>query len=528
MTDRLPLAKAGFPIPQIASGAGAGDIVSALNQVVNNVNAAALNSRFPETIGARLRKAADKAANGNNWLQRLPMTPSPQWSTIAGTTPTTNGITYANGGNLYTLHNPGALAASGGPTGTSLADIVDGAGKWSWTGPELVTVAEPGAPTVTVVDNATMTAAAPKLFNPVTALTDPTHDVIHYGGIKRAANIGTDSTLAVNLYGRPTVSGGAFLGGTINPPICATEVVYTDSPLVGFGSNAIQTYSVAIDDKLVFAGGLTTAVAGTKWVSIDLGGLVKIRKIQVWIYAAGGQRLYGLRTTNAAWTAPADTALTTAVMIGSSHEEGGNAFPQPLFRDWGTQFCALSGIDICNNIGSGGTSWFGNNTTSSTYLERVQFVLANWPMLPDVWILGGQANADGDNGNNAPTPGRAAATRANVISGLTAILAAKPDAIIVLAGSNGNSDTALDISFDAQYRSIVSEVGSPNVIFCPTISEQAQPMVSGTGNTSAPAGNGTRDYFWDSTDTVHSNQHGINFRAAAHVRRYRAKLDFIP
>lgn len=519
MSDLLPRVPKGFPIPQIISGGGAGDVVSGLNQVINAVNSAAGTTGFAESIGARLRRLR-ASAKGNNWYDLPPLGPAPAWP-VNTTVYQAQG--YSTGGLVYvTIGGTGGVLtdATNPPTGTGAANIANGAASCFYLGKD-TTVTDSRQPTITCVTNATATASNPTLFNPSAGLAvngfngpnasyDPTQDVFKYfGGLVEKGS--TNGTTQIAFNASTVISGGTRNGpngnGTrIVPDVFIVEVS-TDDPAPHFGfSYCGNGGAFTIDGRLPYFGGTGLQVSGNPaWLKVDNGaGAQRMRTYR--IYMSGSVQFAGLRVVGTSTAIKSPVNEVHAVGIGSSYMAGGNGFPQPGSYGWLHALAAKFGWDGATNLGQGGTGYTTGGASSTTYVQRVGDVLL-LPRPADVVIFEGPSNAD--------VGVSTAVLSAAALQAWGLIRQNYPLATIIVLGAYPSSSgpSAATLLAEATVFSAFLSFGDPNSIFISqsNIPPSGGSVVTGTGKSTAPTGVGNADWAI-SSDGTHPTQRGISSR----------------
>ncbi|SFK71452.1 hypothetical protein SAMN05444581_11645 [Methylocapsa palsarum] len=279
-----------------------------------------LPAHATETFGAKMRRLA-AAAQISNSFTNMPLRPASAW--IPNKTYAV-GEAAQNGSNLYLCRTAGTSAASGGPIGTSYADIGDGTAAWVYLGPSLVNTPDPAAPTITSVSTLASLGLT-QFFNPLTSPSSFNFG----GGAPTAQPTGNSSFIsfpAVHSIANGTGGNIGFNNGVDNFFWSASFV--TDAPIVAIlVSWGAEPANIIIDGRKLSPGGVK-GLAGPSYFLLDFtkAGSRKQRTITIEDY---GNIRFGGVSVDAASTlrAPSTVDRFRVAFLGSSIETGGYGFP---------------------------------------------------------------------------------------------------------------------------------------------------------------------------------------------------------
>ncbi len=522
-------------------------------------------SRLPplvlkESFGAKLRRLAAGASNGNNRADALPLMPPPAWAT--GQT-VVKGNVRANAGSWYqaiTAGTTGATAPTGGVA--SSAVISDGAINWTWIGYASVTSNDPLAPTS--ITSSTVSAASV-----LAALTNtwPAGSFVNsifraYGDIWTNASgqgnfwgyqiapyptIAVGATYALNTFGYTphsnyelttlgtgpiaSVPSGTstytdangnvwtYIGGGVKSSTVKTAFWVNDYAFALKLSNFDQynPVKVSIDGRYVSSDGLLATSSTVTYFVLQFATkqkrLVTIEWPQFMQLPPG---FYGVVTTPTGdvW-APATRDDVRAMFISDSIFDGNSIYgPYIPGSQVGRRVSERMGWTDCWQWALSGTGWVnGISGTARTFGQRIPDALA---INPDIWIFMGSTN---DNSLAAAT------ISASVLAGLQAIRSGGSTAPIVVFGVW--SINALSLATEQAVQAGVSAFADPlgMTFFVPVYQDATLSWITGTWNNAGGAWNGATSNTsavnsgaYISADNTHPPDPGSDYLANRIVR----------
>jgi hypothetical protein len=450
------------------------------------------------TLIQKIRAALAASSGNQNPAQRPPLLATPAW-TASTTYAAGQVVTNGGAGNLYVCCVYGISAASGGPTGQAGAQQTDNTTAWQYFGQQLTYTSSVIAPVVSFVAYPT-TGHQWFYANPLdtTAQAAPasTNFFTFEGGYWQAtaANFG-------GLYNQNAVTNFNQLGGGSqvanvggiqssywNCGHGGSVTFYTDASkivLAVFANNGNGAY-IEIDDQPLSDTYFYSASPPGIQLDWTGNGGKKTRKIRVYC-----DQLHGVAVADSisqVWAYSSPNAYNM-VWNGDSTGQGSGGGP------WGCgnndavrRFARMIGCEsVCNNSIASSSFYTAANGTYNYLGSAALFRIM--PNVPDVICVGG--NFD-DNVTSS----------ANRRTACTAYLVAMrqqfPNALIILFGPWGgtfNGNAAIT-ACEADMQYCVNAFNDASTFFIPLIARtNGLPWISGTGNISAPSGQGNADQY---------------------------------
>lgn len=398
---------------------------------------------------ARLDRAA-RVASITNPLTRTPMTPVPAWVADAAYLA---GAWCSNDGNEYVARIGGTAAASGGPTGRSLADIADNTVRWQYIQPQRATTTAADAPTITA-GAANLSADLTRKFRAI----EEAACFAFYGGTPVASSANGVVFPAISSILAGTVVTTTPGKDNVNPAI----QFVTDAQVLSIESGSTLTsqrrFTIEIDgvlfrDSPVVGQGSTSE----RFITIDFTGKGrKARTIKVyWRRGAPEEfRAVYVSAMDNVWAPPSGPKL---IALGDSHAAGSvYGGSQNSGDDVASRLAMYLGIDNVTNIGQG-SAGFTVTLGGQRYKFGERLADATAPS-PNVLVILGCHNDSEATYEELYT---------EILSYLTRFREACPESLIVgfstwkgLARSEAQLDT-----MDAAMRNAFAALNDPLAVF---------------------------------------------------------------
>lgn len=396
-------------------------------------------------------------------------------------------VTFTNGNRRSVTLTSGETTATWS-TGLSAAALV------------LATVRNPSAPGFAIVGISTATLDSEgisKAYGPWT-LVSQIPEMERHGVWSCVLGGLAASPTVVDALGPPGgVAGSARTqNGLYNSVLVSTDADELVVHNAGSGwSVSSGGLNVEVNGRLVYYGSNyrpQSSISAPLALRIDLSCFPPNEERRVRIYFR--QIINGVSSLRTAprfnvW-APYNGRRWKLAIEGDSLNSGGNTVPSFQGQHWAAAFANRVGCDHYYNNAVGGTGWDTPGTGRTTYAQRLSELLT---FQPDVVFV-----ASCHNGTGAQ-----AAQAASVVAYVNSVLAALPNALVIIGGTaqmlHGENTTS-GVVFDnevAVMSAAANFAGNPRVRFIPTLTA-AVPWFSGAANANAasPAG-GTGDrFFW--------------------------------
>lgn len=448
----------------------------------------------------KMRAALAQAAISN------PITAQPLIAPAAWVTATVyvKGMSVINAGNVYACLIGGTSAAA--PTLTTNVPIVDGGVTWYYMGPSFASAAN--APTYSNVLAASKytgnfwSNTANNRADGSAQIRDTTNFLIT-GSL--VAETGTNNSVAQLFSG---LQGSTLMSISFMIDAPSFQIVHGN---LGSSSAAIYVNGVPLST----AGG----IGSSNGQSVNYAQLVFATRTPRLITIEGLVQFHGVLvndTTSKVW-APAFTNSVRLGIVGTSYLSGSALGPVMSPLGLGPQIGKLIGCLDCWTDGDGaGTGYVTTGGSNGNYLTRLPSLVAYAPEM--VIITGGGIN-DRQVGITA------ANEQAAVVTYLTALRAALPNALIIVVGSEAgasgpNSSVTPPLGafqMEAACLAGVQQFADPNTFFLPQSNTvAAKAWLSGTGTTAAPNNTGSSDNYVG-VDGIHPNQAGFAYLAQQHA-----------
>lgn len=408
------------------------------------------------------------AAAFSNPYTRTPLAAVPAW---AGSTVYVTGMYASNGGNEYVCRVGGTSAASVGPSGQGLGDIVDGTVTWQYVQPQRATSTSADAPTITFSASA---ANLTKFYDPV----DNASAFGLYGGTPTASGTGVVFT-SVSTLQAGTVITTAPGKDSVNP--CIHFI--TDAQVIAVQSASFLTnlrrFYVEVDGVMFRDAPVPGDSTGPYMLISFAGKARKARSIKIHWRRGAPEVFEGVyvATSESVWAPPRSPRV---VVLGDSLTEGSNyGGGYNSGDDWVTMFGRLLGVDDAWNIGKGSTGFV--TTASGTRYTHLQRLADATAPNPDVLVIAGCHN---DDISDRATIGAA------VLAYLQAFRAACPNTLIVVCGTIRTlvHNTTIAAMLEGAMADAVTAFADANTVFVPVHSEPAGPWINGSRTAAAVTG----------------------------------------
>jgi lysophospholipase L1-like esterase len=388
-------------------------------------------------------------------------------------------------------------------SGNALATITRNAAVTRYNNPRVNTVMSP-APTITtsLTHDATLTTAYGWNGGPGGAsVYDPpngTGPFNYSGGVPRTSGFGGVEMVAAT-----------YDTGSFRTNVTARLETVVDAIKVEFQFWCFQAaarFRVIVDGQYVSLAETTPAsVNNTSYVVLDFtaAGGRKIRRVAIESY----QIIYGSVMTvgpTATMQKPGGVARKMCV-ISDSWGVGNastilNCFPQVL-GDY-------LGIANVENNGVPATGYLANNG-GANLTARQRIVPDVVPFAPDILLITMGFN-------DATSNTTALQALQNEVALTLQTIRQQPvlaNIAIIVCPFGGNHSNVVSYPTEAAIQAGVTASGSPFTYFIPTVNGPNGAWMTGTGNTSAPAGNGNCDIYI-SSDGTHPNDAGHAYLAS--------------
>lgn len=400
---------------------------------------------------ARLDRAARVAAQDNP-LTRTPLTAVPAW---ASSTAYLAGAWCSNDGNDYMCRVAGTSAASGGPTGTSYADITDGTVQWQFIQPQRATTTADSAPTITVGE--TGVAKPADLLRQFRAIEEAS-SFAFYGGVP------TQSSASGVIF--PAIS--SVLAGTVVTTTPGKDNVnpcihfMTDALVIAIEGGSTMTaqrrFTIEIDGVLYRDSPIVgTGATAERYIYINFTGKGrKPRSIKVYWRRGAPEEFRGVWVSaiDNVWAPP---KALCGVWLGDSHTAGSlYGGVNNSGDDVATKAAQLLGIDNMVNIGQGSAGFsvtlsgqrykFGERIADATVYDA------------DLLVIAGAHNDATSTYEDIKT---------EILAYLRSYRAVRSNAVIVCFGtwkSLGRTEAEMD-KLDSAMRDAVAEFGDSLCVF---------------------------------------------------------------
>jgi lysophospholipase L1-like esterase len=419
------------------------------------------------------------------------------------------------------LQRSGAVADGFGPDGTtrtgggaedylvdpvsssSLATITRNAAVTRINNPRVNTVMSP-APTITtsLTHDATLTTAygwnggsgGSTIYDPP-AGNGPFN---YSGGVPSQNGFGGVQMLAA------TYDTGSFRTMVVSRMETVVDAVKVEFQLFCFQANA--RFRVIVDGQYASLAETTPAsVSNTSYVVLDFtaAGGRKVRRVIIESYQISYGSIMSVGPT-ATMQKPGG-AVKKMCVVADSWGVGTastilNCFPQYLGD--------LLGIANVENNGVPATGYLANNG-GANLTARQRIVPDVVPFAPDLLLITMGFN-DATSNTTALQALQTEVTLTLQTVRQQPVLANIP---IIVCPFGGNHFNTITFPTEAAIQAGVTASGSPFTYFIPTVNGPNGPWMTGTGNTSAPAGNGNCDIYI-SSDGTHPNDAGHAFLAS--------------
>jgi lysophospholipase L1-like esterase len=454
-----------------------------------------------ESIGQKLRRL-ESAARWNNPILNVALMSVPAWrpntNFVAGQVVTNNSLNYI-------CSSGGQSAASGGPTGTGPAAIIDAGVTWFFYG----VTGNANSPTVPMVNVAASLPGGLSLTYPIPASAG----VFYFSGGVPFLKNGFE-------YSFPCVTepGNANASTTASNYALSVSFV-TDAPKFAIAqvNNNTLPWRIIVDGQYIsISGTVGSSGANPSYNIVDFtnAGGRKARKItiectQAWQFAG-----VACGPTDKVW-APDSSDNIRAIVVGDSLVSGSAQGPFIGRLDWPSQIGKYLGWSDVWNSGSGGTGYINNAGTKDNFIQRVADVTGN---APDLVLIEGGTNDSGFSAANVQAA--VLAYLQSIRSSLTTV------PIIVLGLLSAGGPSAATISTENAVAAGVTQFADALTFFVP-VATAANPWLTGTGTVSVPTGTGNCDNY-TGPDATHPTQAGIDYFASRIANAVRNVIQQIP
>jgi lysophospholipase L1-like esterase len=452
-----------------------------------------------ETIGMALRRAQMQADALYGQGFAPPLTTAPAWQ---ANTAYVAGALVANGGNLYEAVTSGTSAASGGPTG--IRQSTDGTVTWIYFGSVTALSNSAYAPTVTT-GQANPSATLATLLTPAYNNTFSTL----YGAQWYSSGQGTSCTSTCKPETFQSKAG-------TYEPVYFDWAFNTDAQKIGFlPTTTSLPYRIWIDGVQYSPQNLFSTGGGGTWTIIDWSslGIRKTHRVEIeGPVDFGDTNAYNalrVSTNDQVWpTASANdirgVMISDSICAGSSYttyDHGLGTFARRIgVRDmWG----------LCK----GGTGYINQGAGNAFYTfgQRVPQALA---LNPKIVFFMGSPN------DGAQT---AAAVQAAALAAWSALPQGGYTGPIVIIGilpepSQATTAATLEPALQAAITQFKAQYANP-ICWIPLYGDPNGPIITGTGNIGAGAGNGNADIY--NTDGTHPTDAGRQYLYARIAQAYK-------
>jgi lysophospholipase L1-like esterase len=405
------------------------------------------------------------AAWNDNPLTRTPMTVAPDWVL---STAYVVGQRVKNGGQEYVCRVAGTSAGAGGPSGTSVGDIIDNTATWQWVQPVRATGTTGDAPSMSI---AAKPAQCLRQFRAI----EEASSFAFYGGVATAS-----SASGIVITGVSSIQAGTVVTTTPGKDNCNPCIHFmTDAQVFAVEGGSFMTplrrFIIEIDGVL-YSDAPYPGNSANQFLIFDFSGKpIKPRSIKIYWRRGAPEEFRGVwvAQSDAVWApvpSPRMVVLGDSFTAGSTY--GGSANSG---EDWPSMVGQMLGIDDIWNIGQGSSGFVVTvGGTRYTWLQRLTD--ATTPN-PDILVIAGCHN------DNAET---VATEQAAILAYLQAFRAACPNALIIcfgvwrsLANSSAGGQTAI-AAMESAMSGAVTAFADANTIFVPVNSDPAGKWRSGT------------------------------------------------
>ena len=404
----------------------------------------------------------------------------------------------SNGGNLYVVNGAGTSAASGGPSGTTLA-ITDGTVSWAWIGTEQPVYAD--WPAITVRANYSASGIANAVAVP---LNSNKLGLFNQSALYTYYNMHSGCT---PLNGQPV-----YLTEVTGIGSWATTIGFvTDADVIDIAMQNLGEMIVIVDGVPMPAFYITNTGGGNP--SRFVGLTFKTRKSRSIIVGMANAGSAGIAI------GPKDTIRPLPVANMLSYAAIGDSYLSSI----GTNFLDMLDDGVARHLGSfarmsmgvGGTGYINNNGSYTTYAQRISAIAASGADV--VGVYGGI--------NDTYTAGT---FETAVNSFYSTLRTAMPNAVIVACGPwcpNQSFITGTDkyTNIRNAIRAAVTAAGG-NWIFIDNLTGSLStsngysrvdttPWITGSGKVGTTTSTGNANYYISSDGTHPSQPAGADYFA---------------
>lgn len=485
-------------------------------------------------IIAKIKASIAGAAGNNNPVEQAPWNAAPAWATGTGYG---YGQVTTNANNDYIcVTTAGGTSGATAPTGTGPNPVSDGTLSWLYLGGHETAAVAYDAPVITY--SATLTGFSRSV---PTVLSGAINAPYGYTGgipfVNTAQNFvfvaGSNPGAGGNLNGNGGIYGTAAYGMQ-----GAVVDFMTDAPKIGLPQNNQINQgtpcAIEVNGRRVQPGSCVPGsnIGGGGNVILDFTGSAargrQQRRIKMRFFGTGLWGGANIDPASSIWQVKNPNRYTLFIegdsLTAGAAASGVNRGPIAAGISLADQVSSLIGCDSAIAGGVGGTGFNNNNSTLTTYLQRLPFLVAAQPDV--VWICGNYNDKDF---------ATSAARQAAIIIYLQALRTALPNAIIVVWGpwpvnlsavtattwpappaANANSLVTSDA--DMQIATAAAGVGA---IFYSLLNDSAGSWCYGTGTTSAQTSNGNADIYVGGSDGVHPPQQGTDYMARRYANAFK-------
>ncbi len=470
-----------------------------------------------ETIGAKLKRIRTNA-RFNNANDNPPLQAIPAWT---ATTAVYIGNLRSSNGGIYICVVSGTTGTASQPSGIATSVQVDGTVSWVYYGAITTTLNDALAPIVTTA--LVLPTRFPTIYT--TVANANANQLFYSGGSPTVSFFGAAKAAPITSFNK-TATSTTNSGWSITTETSASKVLLAVGQNVGGAGNG-NTLRVIIDnldgkgERYLNLDPFIIPVATPDpqyFITLDftnVGGN-KVRRISV----EGASINYGFHSfrvaaTDTCWKPFYPDFLNVlhvgdsiaegyaANLVGAANSIGADNAPNKLGKKLGFKNVV--------NISAGGTGYINNNTNGFTYNQRLTSQLNPTVLATNFDLIIFDEAIINDSGFAGAT---AASVQAAALATFQTARAQWPNAIIWVVGGwpVGNPQAGSNfVLFEAAVQAAVTQFGDSKTYYTSPLNDVMGAWITGTGKSSAPAGNGNNDYF-TSSDGVNPNDLGTSYR----------------
>lgn len=420
----------------------------------------------------------------------------------------------------------------------NMGDIVDGSVTWNWLGPVRTLTALADAPAVSIGALPAQLSKSNAFSNGV-ASSLPYPNFLFDGGI---ASTGAAASWQVFVRGASVLAGqrnNQFASGDNYVADFSSVTFMTDASYIaldmttGAGSGGLSAGNplvVEVDDRLLWDGNvspISNVSAPNGFIILDwrASGGRKARKIRLSVggnpalisaaFVPWGYGRFYTQPQDAVWL-PENPNRFKIGFVGNSLSAGSNAGPIIAGTAWNALFGRLVGCDQVFSSCIGGTGFYADSSGSQlNYISRLAD-LVSWN--PDAVYVFDAFN------DQAYSVSNATQFQATILAWLQAVRAALPDALIIMSGTWGGTDTTAYALVEGFQKAAFAQFNDSNSFFI-DVSTDTPTWASGTGTITAPNSSGNTDIYIGLVDAVHPSVKGIEYLAYRHANAFKSVIN---